>query len=370
MFDPGRRVSRSGRTQTRRDAIVLTSRRNVQRADRIWGLPIRRDAAAVDVVLVPSPKTTTFSRTPLERFVFDSIASREMLGRARPVCSFTINFTVPQQRRSDSRRFAPYLFFMCSSGGKRAMRQSRRRNRMRSLFRWLSVSCVTVGLAAAVTALVVAQAKPANATAQCKDGSYSQAKTERGACSGHGGVGTWYGAPKEAGSAAKVTAKPAGESNAAGSAASAAAKTSPKDATKTAAAAPTGATGQCKDGTYTKAKSQRGACSGHGGVGTWMGDTAKTAPTSSEIASRPSAPTPPAPAAAPSRPAPTPPPAATANPPAPPTTSTSTKASDIQAPPAGAPENATAQCNDGTFSFAKQHRGACSGHKGVKAWFK
>ena len=38
--------------------------------------------------------------------------------------------------------------------------------------------------------------------------------------------------------------------------------------------------------------------------------------------------------------------------------------------PAGAPENASAQCNDGTFSMAKEHRGACSGHKGVKAWFK
>ena len=38
------------------------------------------------------------------------------------------------------------------------------------------------------------QKTPANATAQCKDGSYSTAKTERGACSKHGGVKTWYGA--------------------------------------------------------------------------------------------------------------------------------------------------------------------------------
>ncbi len=31
----------------------------------------------------------------------------------------------------------------------------------------------------------------AGATARCKDGSYSHAKTHRGACSGHGGVAEW-----------------------------------------------------------------------------------------------------------------------------------------------------------------------------------
>jgi hypothetical protein len=33
--------------------------------------------------------------------------------------------------------------------------------------------------------------------------------------------------------------------------------------------APKGATGQCKDGTYTKATTHTGACSKHGGVEKW-----------------------------------------------------------------------------------------------------
>ncbi len=37
-----------------------------------------------------------------------------------------------------------------------------------------------------------------------------------------------------------------------------------------ASAAPAGATGQCKDGTYTMAKTHQGACSSHGGVAKWL----------------------------------------------------------------------------------------------------
>lgn len=226
---------------------------------------------------------------------------------------------------------------------------------MISAARWISVSCFSGALLVAGSLPAVAQAKPKDATAQCKDGSYSQAKTERGACSGHGGVGTWYGASKAEPTPANKSAGSASKSEKPPVAA-------PKETTRGAAAAPAGATGQCKDGTYTSAKSERGACSGHGGVANWTGTAARTAP---PVA-------PPPPSAAPAPPAPRP--AATANPPAkaPPAPSTAERPStaQIQTPPAGAPEHATAQCNDGTFSMSKQHRGACSGHKGVKAWFK
>lgn len=38
----------------------------------------------------------------------------------------------------------------------------------------------------------------------------------------------------------------------------------------TSTSAPAGATGQCKDGTYTSAKTHSGACAKHGGVAKWL----------------------------------------------------------------------------------------------------
>jgi Protein of unknown function (DUF3761) len=73
--------------------------------------------------------------------------------------------------------------------------------------------------------------------------------------------------------------------------------------------APAGATGLCKDGTYTTAASKSGACKGHKGVDKWLADagtTAKTAkPVAGETAPKAAPAAPAAPAAAPA-PAPAP----------------------------------------------------------------
>jgi hypothetical protein len=104
-------------------------------------------------------------------------------------------------------------------------------------------------------------ALPKGATARCKDGTYSMAKSRQGACSGHGGVATWLADTKEG-------TKPAGEGT----------KPETKDETKAAtkpSGAPPNATAQCKDGTYSFSAHRSGTCSHHGGVKTWLNAPAK-----------------------------------------------------------------------------------------------
>jgi hypothetical protein len=128
-------------------------------------------------------------------------------------------------------------------------------------------------LAFAVPSLVVsidAQARPKNATAQCKDGSYSTAKTKQGACSKHGGVQTWFADEKPPTTAAPKSGTASTPQTANDAPKTPAPKTpAPGTATKNASGAPGNATAKCKDGTYSYAKQHSGACSHHGGVAEW-----------------------------------------------------------------------------------------------------
>jgi cytoskeletal protein RodZ len=178
--------------------------------------------------------------------------------------------------------------------------------------------CVAGALALAVPALGVAApaAKPKHATAKCTDGTYSTSKSKQGACSGHGGIATWY-ADEKAGKAAAKTAEK--DTKAAAKDTKTAAKTVEKETTAAAAA------------TSKEAKTVAKA-------------TEKDAKTATKAVEK--------------------------------DTKTAAKATEKEAKavtaarPAGAPGDATAQCNDGTYSFAKQHSGACSSHGGVKTWYK
>jgi len=120
---------------------------------------------------------------------------------------------------------------------------------------------------------------------------------------------------------------------------------------------PKGATAQCVDGTYSRAQSQQGACSSHGGVKTWYGSAAKAEATAGraerkverteEKAERKVA-------------------------------RTEAKADrkidrtedKISPRRVGTPATATAKCNDGTYSYAERHQGACSNHGGVAEFYK
>jgi hypothetical protein len=127
----------------------------------------------------------------------------------------------------------------------------------------------------------------------CKDGTISSA-SGRGACSKHGGVQASTSKPGTGSTATPGSTSSAALSSAAVGATAPAATPPPSTvappgvATRSKApetlagsaggkagdAARTGATAQCKDGTYSMAKSHSGACSRDGGVSQWL-DTSK-----------------------------------------------------------------------------------------------
>jgi len=173
--------------------------------------------------------------------------------------------------------------------------------------------------AAAQAPLVLAASS--SGTVICKDGTTSVGG--QGACSGHGGIDK------------KATAAKAKERKSKASKESKEKKTKKEsNERKTEPAASTAeATVKCKDGTTSKGG--QGACSGHGGIDKGGGSAAPAA----------------APAAAkPARPA-----------------AAQTSASD-QEPVSSDASGAIAKCNDGSYSHAKVHTGACSRHGGVAQW--
>ena len=104
-----------------------------------------------------------------------------------------------------------------------------------------------------VDAKATAAAKKPASTVSCADGSSS--KSGRGACSGHGGVKaatTTVATPSPLATVATPKTP---------------AKASP---TKSASSDATDATAECKDGTYSHAKTHQGACSRHGGVSKFL----------------------------------------------------------------------------------------------------
>jgi len=200
--------------------------------------------------------------------------------------------------------------------------------------RFHPLALVVVVFLYAATGVARADQAPAGATGRCKDGSYTESASKKGACKGHGGVAEWL-ATQGTASSEKASKK----------------AKSDKSSTTSAAAQPStppeGATGKCKDGSYTTSATKKGACRGHGGVAEWTGGAAPSAPAKEA-----------APATAPAT-----------------SKATSAAGTAATAPAASAktssntdPTGATALCKDGTYSHSKHHTGACSHHGGVSQW--
>jgi hypothetical protein len=75
------------------------------------------------------------------------------------------------------------------------------------------IAVLFAGLLAGPAVYAQQSAAPAGSTGQCKDGSYTNHATKKGACSGHQGVKEWYTAASAAAAAAAPAAAPAAASN-------------------------------------------------------------------------------------------------------------------------------------------------------------
>ena len=123
--------------------------------------------------------------------------------------------------------------------------------------------------ATAPPSAVPRQAAAPSETVTCKDG--TTAKAGRGACSHHGGIAKSGVSGSPTGTAPPTTLPRRATTPAPTPMPDAPAQTrSGTPQIATGVRDPTGATAQCKDGSYSHAKHHTGACSHHGGVAKWI----------------------------------------------------------------------------------------------------
>ena len=115
------------------------------------------------------------------------------------------------------------------------------------------VDLLLIGILAAGTPqLLSAQSHPANATALCRDGTYSQSMRASGTCSGHNGVAQWLATARCNDGTLSLS------------------QTVQGTCANHGGVSLWYITGVCNDGTVTHAAKRQGACSRHGGVAQWL----------------------------------------------------------------------------------------------------